>query len=96
MPTVNGYVEIEVSEYTDIDVEVESFLSECSRSEIDEVIDYLIEHNFIDESSKDNGFIGEENLMDIEWLDTLKKLRSSRLVLSEEDIETIKKIANKV
>ncbi len=84
------------SEYVDIDidVDVDYFLEECNGREIDEVIDWLIVNNHINESQKTvdtNLSFDEEQLHK-----NLYKIRDSYYLLSEEEEELIKQIANKL
>lgn len=83
MPEFSTYVEIEPDE----------FLSNCSDSEINEIVSYLLEEGYLDGepiTSKEH-----HNDLDVEWFGYISKLKNSRLLLSNEDEETIKMIANK-
>ena len=50
-------IEVNVDQYIDVDVNVEDFLDACSESEIEEVIEWLSEHdtclNINDDTNKD-------------------------------------------
>lgn len=84
------------SEYVDVevDVDVNDFLDECSSDEIDEVIEYLIDANWL---SEDRKVIPQNLSFDEEQLHkNLYKIRDNYYMLSEEDEEIIKKIANKL
>ena len=84
------------SEYVDVevDVDIDEFLDECNDREIDEVINWLIDNNHINESQKTvdtNLSFDEEQLHK-----NLYKIRDSYYLLSEEEEELIKQIANKL
>jgi hypothetical protein len=90
MPSFTGseYVDVEV------DVDVNDFLSECSSDEIEEVIEYLIDNNFISkdrEAILQNLSIGEEQLHK-----NLDKIKDNYYILSDEEEYTIKRIADKL
>jgi hypothetical protein len=78
---------------TYVEIEPEEFLSNCSDSEIEEIINYLLEEGHLDGepiTSKEH-----HNDLDVEWSGYISKLKNSRLLLSNEDEETIKRIASK-
>jgi hypothetical protein len=78
---------------TYVDIEPDEFLSNCSDSEINEIVNYLLEEGHLDGepiTSKEH-----HNLLDEEWATTIGKLNRSRLLLSNEDEETIRRIVNK-
>jgi hypothetical protein len=84
------------SEYVDVDIDinVDDFLEECTSREIDGVIDWLIDNNHINEPQKTvdtNLSFDEEHLHK-----NLDKIRDSYYLLSEEEEELIKQIANKL
>ena len=85
MPTFNG---------SDIDIDVDEFLSSCDRSEIDEIITALIDDGYISKSAikkNNNGLCPAEQIYE----DKLTKLHGVWTRLSKEDEETIVKIADK-
>jgi hypothetical protein len=93
MPTIREYAgNFDIS----MDVDIEDFLYECSSREIEEVIkwleesDYIKPHNIVDEGSVDEG-----SVMDIEWSNTVSKLQTLRQRLTLEEEELIKSIVNK-
>jgi hypothetical protein len=91
MPEFSDYVEVEA----EIEVSVDDFISACSKSEIGEIITALEEDGYI----KPNSSIGstcEKNILDHEWEEVCSKLYSSRLVLTTEEEEIIKKIASRL
>ncbi len=77
----------------ELEIEVDDFYSECSSSEKEELVDLL----------KDDGYLKDEVIttestqtyMDDEFDIALSKLSANRLVLSVEEEELIKKIANR-
>ena len=76
-----------------VDIEVEDFLDECDEWDIQKVIEYL----------KNNEYLGKsyylppqnKNILDEEWEDTLNTLSTLRHKLTTEEEETIKKISKK-
>jgi hypothetical protein len=94
-------------EYTaEIDIDPSEFISDCSSSEIDELIETLHEDGHLTEYFKLNEILDpnsyivivgpDANLMDIEWSEVMVKLSRNRLMLSNEEEELIKKIANRL
>jgi hypothetical protein len=78
----------------EVDVDIDEFLDECNNREIDEIINWLIDNNHINESQKTvdiNLSFDEEQLHK-----NLYKIRDSYYLLSEEEEELIKQIANKL
>jgi hypothetical protein len=67
----------------DINVEPREFVNSCNKREIDELIDELITHGFIDESAisseqSDNTI----NKKDCDFVDALNRLRNKRHLLT--------------
>ena len=81
MPEFSTYIDIDASEY----------VSECSKSEINELIEELVFQGYIDKS---NSVVGMETLsvMEQEFHEKLEKLKSSYLNIQLEDEEILKKI----
>jgi hypothetical protein len=87
MARVSAYgIEVDV----DFDVEVEEFLDDCSKREIEEAIQWLVDRDWIQPNQ-----IEEGNVMDIEWFNTVSKLHTLRQRLTVEEEELIKSIVNK-
>jgi hypothetical protein len=87
MPTISEYTSnIDIS----IDVDVEEFLDDCSKREIEEVIQWLVDFDWIKPTQVEEG-----NVMDIEWFNTVSKLHTLRQRLTVEEEELIKSIVNK-
>lgn len=86
--------------YTDdmdetIDIDPDEFVSSCNSREIEELIDTLVEDGHIPEFS--DIALCNKNLMDEEWDGIIGKIRGlGRLRLTNEEEETIRKIANRL
>jgi len=80
---------------TDIEIEPWEYISECNRHEIDELIESLIENGHLSEF---NGKVTpkKEGVMDLEWDESLMKIRNSRHLLSNEDEYLIIEISKKL
>ena len=79
----------------DIDIDPDEFVSSCSREEIEELIDVLVEDGHIPKIS-DIAPI-DKNLLDEEWDGVISKIAGTgRLRLTNEEEETIRKIANRL
>ena len=82
---------------TEIDIYVDEFWNECSRSEKNELIDLLVEEGHV--IRVPNSSIDDEkqkpSLMEIEWNDMIDKLSLLRQRLSIEEEETIKALVEK-
>jgi hypothetical protein len=89
MPNILVPVDTEI----DVDLEVNDFLDECNSSEIEEIIDYLIETGHINKSAV-NDYYTDQSVTEIEFEDALKKLQGNWNRLSSDDEATILKIAN--
>jgi hypothetical protein len=80
--------------YTEVEVDVDDFLSSCDKDEIKEVIEWLRDEEYLtdnevivnDESSKN------KTLDEKEWISLCAKLSNIRLQMSIDDENTIKKI----
>jgi hypothetical protein len=81
----------------EIDIEPWEYVSECSRREIDDLIETLIEDGHLD---RFNGKIlpkkGNVSVMDMEWDELITKIRNSKHLLSNEDESRIIDIGNKL
>ena len=80
-------VEVDV----DVDVDIIEILDECSSSEIKEVIDWLVDNDYI----KSERTTKSESLMEEEWNDVINKLHTLRQRLTIEEEQIIKSIINK-
>jgi hypothetical protein len=80
-------------EYTaEIDISPDEFISDCSSSEIKEIIEALIEDGHIQPHQVivDGQFT--RNYLDEEWDNICEKIRKSRLVMTQSDEDTIRQI----
>lgn len=89
MPRISQWgVEVDV----DIDVDVEEFYNDCSDKEKKELVEYLIEDDFIPERTVQTR---EDNLMDLTYKNALDKLYNKRIYLTLEEEQFIINLANK-
>jgi hypothetical protein len=80
-------------EYTaEIEVNPDEFLSDCSSSEIKELIDALIEDGHIQPHQVIVGGQDNRSYLDVEWDEICEKIRKSRLVMTQSDEDTIRQI----
>jgi hypothetical protein len=84
MPEFSTYIDVDASEY----------VSECSRSEIKELIEELVFHGYINES---DSLVDRENfsLMEQEFHEKLDKLKSKYYSIQLEDEEILKNLFKK-
>ena len=82
---------------TEIDIYVDEFWSECSRSEKNELIDLLVEEGHV--IRVPNSSLDDEkqkpSLMEIEWNNMIDKLSELRQRITIEEEQTIKDIVKK-
>lgn len=78
---------------TELEVDVNDFLSSCTKSEIKELIEALQEDGWLIKESVAQ--TDKMNLLDEEWLNVTNKLYTLRLRLSVEEEQTIKDIVNR-
>lgn len=78
---------------TELEVDVDDFLSSCTKSEIKELIEALQEDGWLVEESVTR--MDDMNFLDEEWLNITNKLNTLRLRLSVEEEQTIKDIVNR-
>lgn len=94
MPEFSQYVEVE----TEIDVSVNDFLSSCSKRELKELVDALLEdgHLLIKMDGTLN-YAHNDNmsLIEQEWYQMCDELKSIKLMMTNKDEEQIKSIVNK-
>lgn len=79
---------------SEIEIEVDEFWHECSRTEKDELIDILEESGWVKRIKPKGGSFKEisPSILEIEWKEMCDKLSDIRLRISTEDEETIKDI----
>jgi hypothetical protein len=76
----------------DIDIDPVEFMGECSRWEIDEVVEWLVERGHIDsKNSIDEEFIHNDN----DFLRNVDAIGRSRHLLSVEEEDIINRIGEK-
>ena len=90
MPSFNEYVDV------DIDIDVDEFLEACSTSDIEDIIEYLIDNDFVDKKSYKNESTSHTSYDKDEIEKCLEKIKDNYYILSNEDEEIIKQIANKL
>jgi hypothetical protein len=93
MPEFIKYVQyVEV----DVNLDVDEFLDECSSDEIKKVIEWLTDSDYIKSYDVIDG--DNMNLHDLEYINMVNKLTDPmvRFRLSEEDLSTLKQIADKL
>jgi hypothetical protein len=87
MPTFNEYTNV------DIDISVDDFLDECDSYDIEQVVDYLVNNGYINESAKlieNNNHVSHNKDEVVESLDIIKE---NYYMLSTESEELIKQLA---
>ena len=81
----------------EIDIYVDEFWNECSRSEKNELIDLLVEEGHV--MRVPNNSLDDEkqkpSLIEIEWNDMIDKLSNLRQRISVEEEQTIKALVEK-
>ena len=79
----------------DLDIDVDDFLSECSKREIKEVINTLIEHGHLEKHPLISGQDEKLGTMEKEFLNKLKTISTKYYSMSEMEIEMINYIYEK-
>ena len=88
MPSINVNV--------DQDVDVYDFLSSCDEDEIQEVVEWLEDGNYIHNSDDEERIpLDKQNISDKEWYSLSDKFSRIRLQLNLEDEKIIRDILNK-
>lgn len=80
------------SQDVDFDLDPDEYLSECSSSEIKEVIEWLQENNYLD-SNLTEQLEGNYSVLEQQFIESLKLLKENYFKLSPEDQETIERIS---
>jgi len=83
------------SEYTDVDIDVDDFLMECTSHEIEEVIDWLRDGDYITNNDLLDDDEGPKSALQELYEENIEKIRRAYLTISKEDFETINMIAKK-
>jgi hypothetical protein len=89
MPTFYQDVEAEV------DIDVEEFVDSCSGREIEKLIRYLVEDGSLPKTLTTYTQTQNLSLNDTLWYETIEKIRSNRLTLTDEEIDIIENIAKR-
>lgn len=76
---------------TEIDIDPEEFLCECSANEIDQIVLWLKSHGYLNDSSQ----ISEISVAESEYESAISKLHSKWNSLTEDEERTIKNIAKR-
>lgn len=79
---------------TDIDIDIEEFVDACDSSEINELIDYLVECEFLPPTMLSE-ILSSKTFSEKEFEEKLTKITNNRLLLSDEEFLLIEKIANR-
>jgi hypothetical protein len=78
---------------TEVDIEPYEYVEECSRHELQELIDELVDRGFVLQiSSPDEK---RPNLLEIEWFNTISKLARLRQRVTLEEEQSIKELVSK-
>jgi len=75
-----------------IHLDVEDMLDQCSTSDIQEIIKYLENHRYIPKNTRRLS----DNPLDILFKEDIQKISFSRLRLTNDEEEIIKKIADRL
>jgi hypothetical protein len=80
-----------------VDIEPWEYIAECTRSEIEDLIESLVEDGHLDSF---NGKVKPKKegatVMELEWDELMTKIRNSKHLLSNDDESRIIEIANKL
>lgn len=87
MPSVYANVDTEV----EVDITIDEFLEACKDKEILQIIDYLIENDYLD-APQDKS---KQTATEYYWNITISKITENRLLLTDEELEFIEKIAKR-
>ena len=79
----------------DIDIDVDELLEYCSNSEIEELIRLLLEKGKLPKTLEKHSKSQNLTLNEKMWYETIEKLRSNRLSLTNEEIEYIENISKR-
>jgi hypothetical protein len=87
MPKFSEYVETEA----ELDISVSDFYDELNHKEVKELINILIEEDYI----KRNDVVEDESIYEWEFNKTIKKITDNRVMLTAEEEELLKKISDR-
>lgn len=95
MPNITIYgIETEVD--VDVDIDIDEFLDDCSKKEIQEVIEWLKDEGHLEDNNVKIPDNPTDNIMDIAYKEAINKLYNKRINLSLEEEEFIINLANKL
>lgn len=82
---------------TYVDVDVFEFIDQCSRHELQDLIDELVEKGWVTRKTPRHLSPDSEkpNLLEIEWMDMVGKLSDLRQRVTLEEEQTIKELVSK-
>lgn len=89
MPTIKGYQDVEVE--VELDVSVDEFMTECNENQIQEIIDYLNENNYI----PDDRLNKQYGVAEYEFESALNTLRNKWNMLTSDEETMILNIAKR-
>lgn len=78
----------------DVDIDIDEFLSNCSKKDIKYIIDCLVEDGHLDKKIID--IEKKKSVFDNDWQDSLDKLKNNRYRLTVEEENVIQKICDKL
>jgi hypothetical protein len=78
---------------TEIDIEPHEYVYECSKRELQELIDELVEKGLVVQISTPHE--KQPNLLEIEWMSNIAKLSTLRQRVTLEEEQTIKDLVSK-
>jgi succinate dehydrogenase flavin-adding protein (antitoxin of CptAB toxin-antitoxin module) len=87
MPRFSEYVETEA----ELDISVSDFYDELNHKEVKELINILIEEDYI----KRNDVVEDESIYEWEFNKMIKKITDNRVMLTAEEEELLKKISDR-
>jgi succinate dehydrogenase flavin-adding protein (antitoxin of CptAB toxin-antitoxin module) len=87
MPKFSEYVETEA----ELDISVSDFYDELNHKEVKELINILIEEDYI----KRNDVVEDESIYEWEFNKMIKKITDNRVMLTAEEEELLKKISDR-
>lgn len=79
---------------TDIDIDPSEYIDNCRETEIEALIDLLIEEGYLE--GKPITSNRHHNLLDEEWSVIMGKLMKSRLMLTNDEESLIRNISNRL
>ena len=85
------YQEVEA----EVDIDVEDFVYECSDRDIEKLIKCLVEEGKLPKTLTKYSQSQNLSVNDVLWYETISKIQSNRLSMTDEEIEIIEKIAKR-